>query len=65
VPEDADVRFTDVSGKLVYKTHAFGGQAVWNCKDYTGHKVQSGVYLVFVVSKDGTTKMTTKIMVQN
>lgn len=65
VPEDADVRFTDVSGKLVYKTHAFGGQAVWNCKDYTGHKVQSGVYLVFVVSKDGSTKMTTKVMVQN
>lgn len=64
VPENADVRFTDITGKLVYKTHAFGGQAVWNGKDYTGHKVQSGVYLVFVVSKDGSEKMTTKIMVQ-
>lgn len=65
VPDNADVRFTDISGKLVYKTNAFGGQAVWNGKDYTGHKVQSGVYLVFIVGKDGTEKMTTKIIVQN
>src|SRR5690606_33054955 len=43
--ENADVRITDISGQLVYRTKAFGGQAVWNGRDYTGHKVQSGVYL--------------------
>lgn len=63
VAENADVRFTDISGQLVYRTKAFGGQAVWNCKDYTGRKVQSGVYLVFVVNKDGTQKATGKFMI--
>ncbi|WP_118974223.1 type IX secretion system anionic LPS delivery protein PorZ [Taibaiella koreensis] len=63
VAENADVRFTDVSGQLVYRTRALGGQAVWNCKDYTGRKVQSGVYLVFVVNKDGTQKATGKFMI--
>lgn len=63
VADGSDVRFTDISGQLVYRTTAFGGQAVWNGQDYTGRKVQSGVYLVFVVSKDGTQKATTKLIV--
>jgi ligand-binding sensor domain-containing protein len=63
VAENADVRFTDISGQLVYRTKALGGQAVWNGKDYTGRKVQSGVYLVFVVNKDGTQKATGKFMI--
>ncbi len=62
IAENADVRFTDISGQLVYRTKALGGQAVWNCKDYTGRKVQSGVYLVFTVNKDGTQKATGKFM---
>jgi ligand-binding sensor domain-containing protein len=65
VAENADVRFTDISGQLVYRTKALGGQAVWNGKDYTGRKVQSGVYLVFVVNKDGTEKATGKFMLHN
>ena len=64
LPENSDVRFTDITGKLVYRTHANGGQATWNGADYTGHKVQSGVYLVFVVSKDGTQKETAKLIIQ-
>lgn len=65
VAENADVRFTDISGQLVYRTKALGGQAVWNGKDYTGRKAQSGVYLVFIVNKDGTQKATGKFMIQN
>lgn len=63
IAENSDVRFTDISGQLVYRTKALGGQAVWNCKDYTGRKVQSGVYLVFAVNKDGTQKATGKFMI--
>jgi len=51
---NADVRITDVSGQLVYRTTALGGQAVWNGVDYTGHRPQSGVYLIFVTNSDGT-----------
>jgi hypothetical protein len=44
---DANVKITDISGKLVYETTALGGQAIWNGRDYTGRRAASGVYLVF------------------
>lgn len=50
---NADVRITDVTGQLVYKTTAYGGQAVWNGYDYKGHRPQSGVYLIFSTNADG------------
>jgi hypothetical protein len=51
---NADVRITDISGQLVYRTTALGGQAIWNGVDYKGHRPQSGVYLVFASSSDGS-----------
>ncbi len=54
VSENADVRITDISGQLVYRTRALGGQAVWNGLDYTGRRPQSGVYLIFVTNRDGS-----------
>jgi Two component regulator propeller len=59
---NADVRITDINGQLVYKTTANGGQATWNGKDYTGHRPQSGVYLVFVSNSDGSETYTGKIV---
>jgi len=44
---DANVKITDVNGQLVYETKSFGGQAIWDGKDYNGRKVNSGVYIVF------------------
>lgn len=51
--ENADVRITDVSGQLIYRVKAQGGQAVWNGKTYTGQRPMSGVYYVFVTDKEG------------
>ena len=59
---NADVRITDINGQLVYKTIAYGGQATWNGLDYTGHRPQTGVYLVFVSSSDGSQTYTGKIV---
>lgn len=47
---DARVKITDLSGKLVDEGTAIGGQYTWNGADYTGRRVQSGVYLVFASS---------------
>ncbi len=58
---NADVRIADINGQLVYKTTAIGGQAIWNGKDYTGHRPQTGIYTVFVSSKDGRHTYTGKI----
>lgn len=50
---NADLRITDMSGQLIFRTRAQGGQAVWNGKDYTGRRPQSGVYLIFVTDPQG------------
>ncbi len=62
---DANVKITDIAGELVYETKALGGQAIWDGRDYNGRKANSGVYLVFLNSKDGTKKMVTKILLMN
>ena len=49
---DANVKITDVNGKLVYETTALGGQAIWDGRDYNGQKANTGVYLVFSSSTD-------------
>jgi hypothetical protein len=59
---NADVRITDVSGQLVFRTKAQGGQAVWNGKNYTGFRPRSGVYYVFVTNEDGSETKTTKFI---
>ncbi len=56
ISENADVRITDISGQLIYRTKALGGQAVWNGLDYTGRRPQSGVYLIFITNRDGSQK---------
>ncbi len=59
---NADVRITDVSGQLVYRTKALGGQAVWDGLDYTGRRPQSGVYLIFATDSKGNEKHTGKLV---
>ncbi len=43
---DANVKITDVTGRLVYETQALGGQAIWDGRDYNGQRAATGVYLV-------------------
>lgn len=63
--KDADVKITDISGKLVYATTAEGGQAVWNGKNFNGEKAHTGVYLVFASNEDGSATHVTKILIIN
>jgi len=65
---DANVKITDLNGKMVFETTALGGQAVWDGKDYNGRKAATGVYYVFstgAVSFDTPDAFVTKIMVVN
>ncbi|PLW92532.1 MAG: hypothetical protein C0592_10350 [Marinilabiliales bacterium] len=63
--ENAYVNITDMYGNLVYKTRAYGGQAVWNCTDLNGERPATGVYLVFVSNGDGAFKNAGKFMFYN
>lgn len=58
----ANVKITDVEGKVVYTTRANGAMATWNGKNFNGDRVQSGVYLVFSTDEDGIEKMVSKIV---
>ncbi len=62
---DADVRITDIAGQLVYRAKASGGQVVWNGLDYTGHRPQSGVLLIFATDKVGTQTAVGKMVLMN
>lgn len=50
---NAEVKITDANGVLIYQTTAFGGQAIWDGRDFNGRKAKTGVYLVFSSSTDG------------
>jgi hypothetical protein len=62
---DTQIRITDISGNLVYKTVSDGGQASWDLTTYNGHRVATGVYMVFCASPDGSQSCVTKILVIN
>ena len=59
------VRITTVDGAFVTQLISEGGQAVWDCTTINGEKVEPGVYLIFVSTKQGTDKFATKILIMN
>jgi hypothetical protein len=62
---NTQIRITDVSGNLVYKTVSEGGEATWDLTTYNGSRVATGVYVVFCASSDGSQSAVTKILVIN
>ncbi len=57
---DANVKITDIHGRLVFETTALGGQAIWDGFDYNGRRADSGVYLIFSTSNARFTGFTAK-----
>lgn len=60
---NAIVKITDLTGKLLFQTTALGGQAIWNGRTYEGHKVASGIYLLFVRDLTGSEQAVGKIVI--
>jgi hypothetical protein len=63
---DANVKITDINGKLVYETKALGGLAIWDGRDYNGIKATTGVYLVFSANENASnasSAVVTKILI--
>lgn len=61
LPANSIVKITELDGRLVYQTRALGEQAIWNGRNYRGQRVNTGIYLVFARSADGTETIVTKI----
>nr|MDQ3101278.1 T9SS type A sorting domain-containing protein [Bacteroidota bacterium] len=63
LPRDSEMKITDVSGNLVYKTTSLGGQANWDGNDLSGNRVSTGVYMIFASDRSGDSKCNTKVLV--
>ena len=59
------VKITDLAGRLVFETRSEGGLASWNLNDYTGRRARPGIYIVFVVSADGSEHQAGKLAIIN
>lgn len=60
---DTQIRITDISGNLVYKTVSDGGQASWDLMTYKGRRVATGVYMIFCTNSDGSQSCVIKLLV--
>lgn len=60
---NAVVKITDISGKLIWQTQANGGMATWHVRNQEGTRPSTGVYLVFATSQDGTESIVGKVAV--
>ncbi len=63
--EQTVVKITDLAGRLVYESRSEGGSATWNLLDYTGRRAQGGIYLVILISPDGSESLAGKLAVIN
>ena len=61
--DNANVKITDIEGNLVYETTSEGGTIEWDTKAFGKYRVASGVYMIFIASKDGTETKVKKVMI--
>ena len=62
---NSDVKITDASGGLVYKTTSNGGTATWNCQALNGQRVATGVYYIWTATNVGKDKKVGKVLIVN
>jgi flagellar hook assembly protein FlgD len=60
--QNAVVKITDISGNLVFETTANGGTATWNGRNFNGHRVATGVYLILAADEVGSESYAGKIL---
>ena len=61
--ENAVVKITELSGKLVFETRSSGGTASWNLVDYQGRRPETGIYLVLVADANGQESLAGKLAI--
>ena len=57
------VKITTTNGTFVTHLQAQGGQAVWDCTDINGNKVEPGIYLIFSSDENGKETYATKVLI--
>jgi hypothetical protein len=60
---NSNVKITDLSGNLIFQGISAGGQLVWNCRNRSGNRVATGVYLVLSSTPEAQESVVAKIVV--
>jgi hypothetical protein len=60
---NTNVKITDINGNLIFQGRVIGNQLVWNCRNNTGNRVATGVYLVIAATADASESVVTKIAI--
>ncbi|MDL2265869.1 hypothetical protein LJC57_00645 [Parabacteroides sp. OttesenSCG-928-G07] len=60
---DSNVKITDINGNLIIQGRSLGGQFTWNCRNRSGERVATGIYLVLASQPNSGESVVTKIMV--
>lgn len=58
-----NVKITDINGHLIFQKRATGNYLVWNCRNSSGNRVATGVYLVIAATPDASESVVAKIAV--
>lgn len=61
--DDATIKITDIEGNLVFEAIAQGGTLEWDTTAFGKYRVASGVYMVFISSKDAAQTNVKKVMI--
>ncbi|RRJ90347.1 ABC transporter substrate-binding protein [Paenimyroides tangerinum] len=61
--DESNVKITDVAGNLVFEKKSEGGTVLWNTHNFSGNKVVSGVYMIFISAPDGGDTIVKKVMI--
>jgi len=61
--DQTNIKITDIEGNLVYEAKSDGGTIEWDTTAFGKYKVASGVYIIFVTTKDATETTIKKVMI--
>lgn len=61
--DNSNIKITDINGNILYQTKSLGGQASWNCRNKSGSRVSTGIYLVLASTPEAGESVVTKIAV--
>lgn len=62
---ESTVKITDLNGNIMKQGPSNGGQFTWNCRNQSGNRVASGVYIVLSSTQNASESVATKIVVIN
>jgi hypothetical protein len=61
--DQANVKITDIEGNLVFEANSSGGTVEWDTTAFGKYRVASGVYMIFIATKDATETKIKKVMI--